>query len=175
MDEINNKMKNRITILAIILFGMISCKKSETDEAGATPTKAYGELEKAGWLIGKWENNTPQGNLSETWSRKNDSVFTATTYFIMNNDTMFSESIELIENDGKLIYNAKVSDQNNGEPVPFTATQTTDKLIEFANPNHDYPNNIAYKRISADSVVAIISGIENGKQKHEEFGMRRAK
>lgn len=168
-------MKKTTTIFALLLFGMLSCKKSDSVETESTEARSFGELQKAEWLIGRWENNTPQGNLSETWMRKNDSVYTGTTHFVMNNDTLFTESIELTERNGKLVYNAKVSTQNNGQPVPFTATQISDKLIEFVNPTHDYPNNITYKRISADSVVAVLSGIEDGQQKQEEFGMKRSK
>ena len=153
-----------------------SCKDKEAPilpEVEAPPK--FAELTKADWLLGKWENNSDRGNLSEIWTRKNDSVFSGRTYFVMGTDTAFTESIELVESKGKLVYSATISDQNQGKPVLFPATKADKERLIFENVQHDFPKKISYNRISADSIMAEVSGIEGGKQKSDQFGMRRAR
>lgn len=50
------------------VFGMLlivySCQNNQTP--ASVVEKETSRLEKAGWLLGRWENNSEQGNLSET-------------------------------------------------------------------------------------------------------------
>lgn len=151
-----------LTVLTIASICSISCKKSK-----------YTELEKAKWILGKWENVTPQGTLTETWERKNDSTFTGISYFMKDKDTIFSERISLEQTDDQLSYIPTVSEQNSGKPVTFVMISISDKQFIFENPKHDFPQKITYNLIKKDSIIAEISGTENGKNKSETFPLKK--
>lgn len=150
------------TIFALALQTAIAQKKP------AKPTLT----QQAGWLIGTWQNKSPEGLLVEKWQKQNDSTYTGKSYFLAGKDTAFAENIVLQQRSGKLYYIPTVKNQNGGKPVKFT--QTGSGLV-FTNPAHDYPQKITYKQVKPDSLVAEISGMSKGKFKSEKFPMGRVK
>lgn len=157
-------MKNVIVIVVCVLF--ISCQnKSE---------KNFEQLEKMNWLIGNWENKMDDGILSETWKKENDSTFSGTTYFIINKkDTVHSETIHLTQLNNELIYRPTVKGQNNDESVDFKLSSESENTFVFENPKHDYPQKIVYKKVDENSLIATISGIQQGKQSTESYPMKK--
>ncbi len=76
----------------------------------------------------------------------------------------------LRERDGTLVYEAHPS----GQPVAaFPATVTAGDSIVFADPAHDYPQTIGYRRAGPDSVIAWIDGVSRGRPRRVEFPYRR--
>lgn len=170
-------MKTKITFLPVVVMALLatSCAEKKTEAVSETKTeKHYESLEKASWLIGKWGNTTPEGALSEFWEKKNDSTYHGESYFVVGGkDTVFSESIELTEANGKLAYIVTMPGQNNEKPVRFDLTSGDENSMVFENPAHDFPNKITYKKVSNDSLVAEIHGTQNGKRASETFAMKR--
>lgn len=172
-------MNKTITFLsaAVVCGAIFSCnskKETETTQTETAPAaKTYPYLEKAAWLIGSWGNTTPEGILTERWNRENDSVYHGESYFVIGKDTVFSESIQLEESNGKLVYNVTVPGQNNGQATPFELTSSSDTQWVFENPKHDFPSKITYNKITNDSLVAEISGMQKGKPATETFAMKR--
>jgi hypothetical protein len=164
--------KSTWTILLIVLICsanilmFISCQnKSE---------KKFDKLEKMNWLIGSWENEMAEGVLTETWTKVNDSTFSGTTFFIINKkDTVHSETIILTQLNDELIYTPTVKGQNNDEAVDFELSSESENSFSFENPKHDYPQKIVYKKINKTSLVATISGIQQGKQSQESYPMKK--
>ncbi|MGL2987510.1 DUF6265 family protein [Flavobacterium sp. RSSA_27] len=150
--------------LAIVFLAVISCNNN---------THKNEKIKASQWLLGKWTSQSEEGILEETWKSLNDSTFEGTSYFIKGKDTLHNETIVLQQNGDNLIYNAKVSGQNEDEAIPFVLTATTDKKLLFENPKHDYPKKISYTLFKKDSLVAEISGIQLGKQTSEKFGMKK--
>jgi hypothetical protein len=157
-------MTQKITLI-LLLLAVVSCKKSEASEKD--------KIKAADWLLGKWENVTPQGTLTETWSKVNDSTFQGSSYFIKGKDTIHSETIKLQQKGEVLTYNATVKGQNNDESVPFELTNSTEKELVFENPKHDYPQKISYTKASNESLVAEISGMQLGKPNSEKYSMKK--
>lgn len=149
---------------SILMF--ISCQnKSE---------KKFDKLEKMNWLLGNWENEMPEGVLTETWTKENDSTFSGTTYFIINKkDTVHSEVIILRQLNDVLVYRPTVKGQNNDEPVDFKLSSESENSFSFENPKHDYPQKIVYKKVNETNLVATISGIQQGKQSSESYPMKK--
>jgi hypothetical protein len=172
-------MKGTSTILVLAAFiSIISCKenKEETTTAVAKhKTKAYTQLKKAGWLLGKWGNNANGVAMTENWVQVNDSVFSGESYVVVNKDTVFAETVKLDEASGKMAYTVSVPGQNKELPVRFEMTSIDDKQMVFENPAHDYPNRITYSKITNDSLVAEISGVQKGKPASQQFAMSRLK
>ena len=157
-------MKNVIVIVVCVLF--ISCQnKSE---------KNFEQLEKMNWLIGNWENKMDDGILSETWKKENDSTFSGKSYFIVNSkDTVHSETIILTQLNDELIYRPTVKGQNDDKPIDFIMTSDSENTFVFENPKHNYPQKIVYKKVNENSLVATISGMQQGKQSTESYPMKR--
>jgi hypothetical protein len=133
------------------------------------------KLRKAMWLVGKWQNNTPKGVLSEVWRVKNDSTYAGRSSFVVGKDTVSSETVELALRGGKLLYIPTVKNQNGGQSVTFTEKTVTDFEMVFENPEHDFPQRITYTHMSGDSLVAVISGMADGREKSVKFPMQRIK
>lgn len=132
-------------------------------------------IKKAEWLLGTWQNKTPKGSIYETWSNENDFTFTGMSYMIKENDTMVFENIRLVQEPDGLYYVPVVKNQNDGLPVWFMASAILDNKLVFENPQHDFPQTISYTKITADSLVAEISGSRNGQIRKQTFPMKKLK
>ena len=156
-------------VVAALMLCAISCEKKEE----STP---YETLGKASWLIGEWQNRLPQGQLTEIWTKDNDSTYSARSYFVKTaGDTLHLEAITLEEKASGVLYTPTVQGQNNNQPVSFKMTSSDENSMTFENPQHDYPSKIVYRRISADSIVAEISGVQRGQPSSESYPMGRRK
>ena len=155
----------KILFAALLVVVALGCKKHENAEKG--------KIKAADWLIGNWENNTKQGRLSESWEKANDSTFNGTSYFLKGKDTLNNEAIVLTQKGNDLFYVSTVTGQNNDKPVVFKMTKGNAKQMVFENAKHDYPQKVTYTQMAKDSMVAEISGIENGKPASESYPMNR--
>lgn len=159
-------------LLSVLALTSIAWKKEAANEK---LEKQFTQLEKANWLLGRWENNSPQGNLSEIWKKENDSTLFGESYFVIKKDTVFAESVSLEERNGKVSYVVTVPDQNEEKPVAFELTSAEANSLIFENPKHDFPNKIIYNKVGTDSLVAEIRGMKDGKEKNEFFRMVKVK
>lgn len=157
-------MKNVFILAVVVVF--IACQnKSE---------KNFDELEKMSWLVGEWENKMPDGILTETWTKANDSTFTGKTLFIRDKDTLHSEEIVLTQKGETLLYIPTVKGQNDNKPVEFKITESKiENEFAFENPKHDYPQKIVYKKVNETNLVATISGKQQGKSSSESYPMKK--
>lgn len=172
----NKIMKKTITyLIPCILISAISCKEAHDSKLPQKEilTKKYETIENSNWLIGRWENNSVEGNLSEFWTMANDSTLLGESYFVIGKDTVFGEKVELKQRENDFIYEARVAKQNDEKPVPFKLTSSSEKEMVFENPAHDYPNKIVYQKVGNDSLVAEIFGKKDGKEKSETFKMKK--
>jgi hypothetical protein len=157
-------MKKTISILFLILV-FTSCLKS----------KEASKIVVADWLLGKWENTSENGNLSETWTKVSDSIFKGQSYFIKGKDTLHSEQIKLEQKGEALFYISTIRGQNNDEPIAFSQNDTIEKQLVFENSKNDFPQKISYIKITNDSIVIQISGIQQGKPSSAKYSMKKVK
>jgi hypothetical protein len=155
-------MKKTIVLILIAVVSL-SCKKESNEN----------KLKSMEWLLGSWENNAEYGNMQENWKKVNDSVCQGESYFIKGKDTLHSETITLQQKEDQVLYVPTVRGQNNDQPVVFLLTKQTPKQLVFENPNHDYPKKIIYNLITKDSLVATISGTQQGKPSSDSFPMKK--
>lgn len=59
-------------------------------------------------------------------------------------------------------------------PAVFTASALTDSSVTFANPAHDFPQRVIYRKAGADSLIARIEGDRGGQARGVDFPMARA-
>ncbi|MES2574195.1 MAG: DUF6265 family protein [Bacteroidota bacterium] len=153
----------KIILSLIIISSLSSCKKS----------KEVSKINGTDWLLGKWENKSENGDLSEIWTKLNDSIFEGETYFIKEKDTLHSERIQLKQKGENLLYVSTVKGQNNNEPVTFVKNPEIEKILVFENSKNDYPKKITYKQVSKDQILIEISGKQQGKQNSAKYSMKK--
>ena len=156
-------MKKAILIL-ILALTFTFCGKS----------KEVSKIVDADWLLGKWENNSKDGYLLETWKKVNDSVYDGESYFIKGKDTLHFEKIQMKQKGEELFYISTIKGQNNDKPITFKHNDSIEKQLVFENPKNDFPQKIAYSKITKDSISIQISGIQQGKSSSERFSMKKS-
>lgn len=157
----------KLSLLSLLsAICLVSCKNSSSENK-------FGKIKKMDWLVGNWEQKLPDGLLSESWTKENDSTLLGKSYFIKEEDTIHSESIVLTQKNDDLLYIPTVNGQNNNEPITFRLTSEAENLFDFENPAHDYPKKISYKKISDNQLVATISGVQQGKPSQESYPMAK--
>lgn len=131
------------------------------------------EIKSAEWLLGTWENRTSKGVIYESWTRIADVEFAVKSYALKGGDTVLFETIRLVQEPGGLFYIPTVKDQNDGLPVRFALKTISDTEVVFENPEHDFPQIISYTKLTTDSLVAEVSGVEDGRERRRTFPMNR--
>lgn len=124
------------------------------------------------WLCRNWINNSDSAALFfENWTKINNENYKGLSYIIANKDTVFYESIQLLNTDSGTFYNVAVKNQNNGESVSFKLISNINQTFVFENKKHDFPQKIGYQLISKDTLKAWIEGNVNGEFKEQTFLM----
>jgi hypothetical protein len=154
-----NACRARYLIIFTVLFS--SCSRNEK------------QIEKLNWLIGNWEIIAPQGQLYEVWTKKNDSVFSGRTHMIMNNDTVFSETLSIEQKKDGLYYFPAAYNEKDGKPAYLKLIKNNEGEFVFENLQLDFPRRIIYKNTRPDSLYARIEGLDSGEYRKEEFRMIR--
>ena len=155
--------KSVLIILSIICT--FSCTKNSSNEKE--------QIKAAQWILGNWKHKTATGTLTENWTKSNDSTLLGTSFYIQDKDTIHHETIVLQQNGDNLTYTATIKGQHNDQPVIFTLNNATDKSMVFENQKNDYPTTITYKQVSSQSIIAKISGIQQGKPSSEQFILKK--
>lgn len=165
-----NVLSNSLIVTAAFLL-LQSCNKYD---ANGKLIKEYEELHKAEWIVGNWEKKDSLGTLTESWQTLDDSTFVGQSFYITaKNDTVHRETIELMQKGDFLIYSATVKGENNDTAVSFQMTESKDSLLVFENPKHDYPQKIRYQLNDDKSMIATVSGKQNGKESSESYLMQK--
>ncbi len=157
-------MKRLGIVFAVCSLACAACQSEQhnekkTDaEPATTEEKENIRLADFNWLLGKWVGETGEGTAYEQWHKSTDTSFDGLSYFIVQRDTVSYETIRLFMDEGSIVYEPQVRNQNQGLPVQFKLKQADEQSVSFENPEHDFPKRIEYQRINADSVVAVISG-----------------
>jgi hypothetical protein len=141
---------------------MISCDRQ--------PESAYQTL--VDHLEGTWQlKNHP---VIEQWSLLADRL-EGRVFSFLESDTTITETLRIFQQYDALWYEATVLDQNDGKPVLFKLTETTENSWLFENREHNFPQNIKYKFQYADTLVATIEGETGEGWKSIEFWYFRIK
>jgi len=162
-----------ITFIAATLASCNTINEKNSSSGNSTTTPAYAKLEQAHWLLGNWENFSDDGTATESWKKENDSTYTAESFIIAEEDTVFYENVTLQLRKDTLTYVVSTRDQNEA-PVSFRLIYNDDSALVFENPKHDFPTKITYNKIGTDSIYAEISGIINGSERKEGFPFKKS-
>lgn len=80
------------------------------------------------------------------------------------------ELMRIVERGGGLVFQAHPSGQ---APAEFPAVEVGEGRVVFADPAHDFPQRIIYRRAGADSLVARVEGERGGAVRGSDFRYAR--
>ncbi len=172
-------MKKLLLLLLLAYSLLVACNhvNNEKDIMKLPPAK---QLENVSWLLGTWydvpKTKSPaelERELTEIWTKADDSTWNGESFVISYKDTVFYESIELQERNDNIYYIVRVKDQNKEAPVIFQLTAMDSLQMVFENATHDFPSKITYTRITHDSLYAEISGFSKGQERKEGFSFKK--
>lgn len=152
----------QLGLLIVILFSLISCSSIKS-------------LNQSTWLIGTWQVGETNDRKFEAWDSNEPYEFHGKAFKIDNasGDTLLLESMVLMEMEQGIYFIPIVIGQNEDLPVVFKAERLSKRILEFSNPEHDFPQNIIYQKVREDSIVAEINGWEKGVWRSVVFPMKK--
>lgn len=131
---------------------------------------SIGDVAQLRWLAGCWEARTPTRVTQESWIAPAGGLMLGVSRTVVRDVAREFEFLRIELRDGTPTY---VAQPGGGPATAFSATVVSDTAVRFENPQHDFPQGIAYRRVGTDSLVASIDGPQGGVPRTIRFPMRR--
>lgn len=128
------------------------------------------KLSDLAWLEGCWEINRPTSRTIEKWSAIANDQMVGESHSYAGGFEHEGEKLRLFGRGDTLIYEATPGGQARTE---FRLQPGTTEYV-FANPEHDFPQRIVYRRVGADSLIARIEGDRAGRRAPVTYRYRKA-
>lgn len=106
------------------------------------------------FLVGTWKIDNVESY--EHWDKINDRNMKGFSYTLEDKIFKITEYLAISQVGNTIKYMATVLDQNNGNTIDFTMTQSENVFI-FENPEHDFPKIIKYQKLSKNDIFVEIS------------------
>lgn len=136
--------------------------------AGAAAAEPVDSL---GWLSGCWQHDGAERGSEEMWSEAAGGTLFGFSRTVRDGRTVAFEYLRIVTGaDGSLQYIASPSGQRT---TAFTLVASDAHSVSFENPDHDFPQRIAYRLLPGDRLLATISGTIDGRERVVEFPMTR--
>jgi AraC-like DNA-binding protein len=153
----NVRMAAAVAVLGIVASGVVAQHRS---------------AEPAGWLAGCWELRQGARHTLEMWMPPEGGLMLGASRTTVNGQVREFEQLRLERAGYTLVYTARPSGQTEAS---FRSVEIGDDHFTVANPQHDFPQRIGYRRQEADSLVAWIEGPGKDGVKRIEYPMRRVR
>lgn len=152
-----------------------SCKNnSETEKSEvAVSAKSFDKIAQMQWLLGTWTNENGEEFSQETWSKENDSMFSAFSFIEVKGEVVFAETMALEQKAGNLFLTVATANQKDEKPITFKMVSSENGQVTFENKKHDFPERITYTNPTKDSLHAWIEGTLNEEAKKVNFFFSR--
>lgn len=113
------------------------------------------------FLAGTWKVENKENY--ESWEVKDKGMLEGKSYKIRNGVSKIDEHLTIKMEGEKVIYAAKVLNQNNAQPIEFVLNKAVKDKFSFENPSHDFPKKIQYtKRNDSTLFVAVLGDNDKG-------------
>jgi hypothetical protein len=122
------------------------------------------------WLAGCWEQRQGARRSLEMWMPPEGGLMLGASRTIVNGRVREFEQLRLELAGDTLVYTALPSGQTEAS---FRSVEIAADRFTVANPGHDFPQRIGYRRRGADSLLAWIEGPGKEGVERIEYPMRR--
>lgn len=128
------------------------------------------KIETLAWLCGDWETAPGRMQIDEHWTRIAGGSMFGVSRTVAGGKTVFFEYLRIETRGTDIFYVAHPKARTPG--TDFKLTQLSDTEAIFANPTHDFPKRIIYRKNSDGSVTARIEGDGTEREKPQDFHYR---
>lgn len=150
------KLANKLWLATLLLI-FVSCQPRQgREDVTAEIPDFFNRLE------GTWKMD--QGMIFEEWTRSGE-TFKGKVYQKTGKQTRLNESFVLRTSQDTIYFRVTVLRQNEGKPIDFIMTQWDAHEVVFENPDHDFPNTIAYTLLDDDHLETRVSGLIQDSQR----------
>lgn len=120
---------------------------------------AAGELD---WLAGHWCGQNGRTFNEETWLPERGGVLIGMHRDTREGKAIGFEFMRIARREGAWTF---FGQPNGAAAVPFAASAVTGERAVFANPAHDFPRRVIYRRVDADTLHARVDdGGDDGRK-----------
>ena len=134
-------------------------------------SQAQGDgLDRVRWLAGCWELRSGNRVVLEMWMPPAGGLMLGASRTTVDGAVREYEQVRITWKDNQLVYTANPSFQAEAS---FTSVEVSDSGFVVANPAHDFPQRIIYRRRGADAFVARVEGPGPNGPRGFDFAMRR--
>jgi hypothetical protein len=116
---------------------------------------AQDPMEQLNFLVGTWK--VDDKNTYEHWS-KEANVMIGESFKVTDDIKYVSETLQVKNIDGAIVYTATVLHQNDGKGIPFILNTAVTDTLSFENLSHDFPKKIRYKKLTDTEVFVEVLG-----------------
>ena len=127
-------------------------------------------MARLGWMAGCWGSRTATKMVEEYWIVPSGGLMMGMSRTVIRDTAREFEQLRIESLQGTPTYVAHPSGQRE---AAFPAIAVSDTAVLFANPAHDFPQRIGYRRITRDSLVARIEGSTGGATRGIDFPLHR--
>lgn len=131
-------------------------------------------LDQLGWFTGCWAYTSPRVIIEEHWTSPAGGSMLGLSRTLRRNpggdSTIAWEFIRVYARGTDLVYAAQPHNQPSAE---FVSEKVSDAEVVFANPAHDFPQRIIYRRVRSDSLRARVEGTQSGRTRGSDFPYAR--
>ena len=135
------------TAASLAALALSACAGLPPPAPAATPPDAP-----LGWMKGCWQSQSG-GDTREVWSQSYDGFLFGYSITLQDGAMRFFEDLRIETRGADTVY---IASPRGTAPTVFTLTETGPNEAVFTNPDHDYPQRIAYTR-AGDRLTATIS------------------
>jgi len=128
---------------------------AQTTETPGDRVPAAASVQALAWLQGCWQAGSTERPVEEVWMAPRGGVMVGMGRSLRADGSAGWEHLLLSVREGRLTYSALPSGQ---ALTHFPATELGPGRVRFENPDHDVPQALLYRRVSADAVVASVYG-----------------
>ena len=135
------------------LAPIYSVEKPRQREAANTIMSKQLVFEK---LVGIWANEN--GRSFEQWTKTKNGTYLSKVFSVKGTDTSWREEADVYPEGNNWVFENTVKNQNGGKPIKFISTILNKNVVQFSNPEHDFPTDVNYTIIDANTLRPFIIG-----------------
>lgn len=146
----------------------------EPKRAQTKPADDAGPLGALAWVEGCWRGSVNQREFREHWMPLRGNLIVGTSHTVMLGRTIAFEYLRIEARDDGIYYVAAPSGQKETAfKFVDVKTDTSGSSFTFANPAHDFPQRIVYRRGSEGWLYATVEGKVGARDREVTYPMRR--
>ncbi|HWH83373.1 MAG TPA: DUF6265 family protein [Burkholderiaceae bacterium] len=127
------------------------------------------DVQALAWLQGCWAQRTPERIVEEQWMAPRAGTMLGMSRTVRGDKLVAHESVLLREHEGRFEYAVSPSGQ---APTVFTSISVGANRVVFENPEHDFPQRVAYARDGSE-LRAWIEGTLKGQPRRVDYRYQR--